>query len=163
MQKRGGLSLKLRKEMAREYLAEERLRFEEGDQLAWIRALRQCAWADLPLPRWLSKHCISACDKIISRHVASLDDAFGRPFPKGIHLDKQKRRLVLAWDIFTWIDKARTKKPKPPLDDDLFECAGRKFRIGKTLAKDLYYAVKRLQDSPLPTSIEREIAILNQR
>lgn len=127
----------------------ERARFEAGDRMAVLAAIRQCANHDLPLPAWAATAYITAYDRVLRCETASFDDAFGRPYPKGAHMHALRKQRALRLRVWNAVRRIRQSDPATPINAILFERVGEAMRppIGKTLAETYYYEAKRLLDA----------------
>jgi hypothetical protein len=85
---------------------------EEGKRLAIIEAIRRCAIRKLPLPDWAAEAFVDCYNKVMGYEVASWDDVFGNPLPKGMR--RAKARLLK--DRMTRSPAANHKVPPPELD-----------------------------------------------
>lgn len=124
--------------VARNDLLMEKARYEAGDKNALLGAIRICANHDLVMPEWLARAFIRGYDKVLNHKVGSWDDAFGRPLPKGKHLNaaRKKREKGPA----AWLEVQRmVKEEDRAIDDLLFEDVGKKLGLGKTLVSEFYY------------------------
>lgn len=123
---------------ARFSLDDELARLNAGDRNAVLGALRICANHGLPMPDWLARAFIQGYDLVLSRQTGSWDDAFGKPVPKGAHLAAMRKRRNKATAV--WLEVRKLHAEGWPIDDGLFEKAGKRLGIGKTLAGEFYYA-----------------------
>lgn len=124
-------------------LEKERMRFERGDKMALLAAVRVCANHDMPLPEWASRAFIRAYDTILNCRIGSWDDAFGRPYRKGVHLAALRKRRKLRMKV--WLDvNAELKKSSRAVDESLFEDIGRPLGLGKTLTAEMYYEARNM-------------------
>ncbi|BCG80083.1 hypothetical protein [Mesorhizobium sp. 113-3-3] len=114
-----------------------RQQFEAGEQRFLLEVIYWCSMWDKPLPLWARQAFVSAYLKVKTAEVGSLDDAFGAPYPKGIHLSKARQSNRRS-QIFDRVNQIRESE-KAPLDDGLFERVGREFNVGKTKCSRLYY------------------------
>lgn len=143
---------------AEQRLLQERERYESGENIALMGAIRICVNHDLPLPQWASRAYIKAYGKVLNCESNSWDEVFGKPYP-GKHLDKLKQRQELRIAIysrvvdirnaggFTYMDDGAGKMKRAyeiPVDEVLFEDVGAEFGIGKTLCNELYYEAKKI-------------------
>jgi len=118
-------------------LQTEHERFERGDKVALLGAIRICANHDLPLPDWASRAFIRAYDRVLRLDTGSWDDAFGRPYPKGKHLSAMRKKRMYRYPVRVAV--AREHKAGRAIDASLFEKIGDEFGLGKTLTAELYY------------------------
>jgi hypothetical protein len=119
----------------------ERQKFDSGDRMALLGAVRQCANHDLPLPAWAAKAYIEAYDLVLTCRAKSWDEAFGTPYPKNSNLNAMRKRRLLRYAVFNEVRRLLNVDPRPPIDATLFETVGKMVRppVGKTMAADLYY------------------------
>lgn len=137
-----------------QFEARQRLRvmetaFERGDRGALMAAIRLCANHDLVMPSWISRGFIKGYDAVLNGRAASWDDAFGRPYKKGTHLQSLRTKRLLRFQVFNMVQRIRDAE-SVPIDEGLFERVGRRLGICKTLASDLYYEAQRMIPSRLP-------------
>ncbi len=104
-----------------------------------MKTIEVCALHEFVVPDWASKAYIEAFRSIERMKVRSWDQAFGPPFKKGVHLHEAAQRQRLAPAVFAEVREVLALDPASPIDDGLFEQVGKRFGIGKTLAKELYY------------------------
>ena len=123
---------------ARDRLEQERKRFEEGDQMALLAAIRCCANHDLVMPEWVSRGFIKGYDAVLNYRASSWDDVFGRPLPKGKHLAALRKKRLTSVQVWNEVRAAVLKGES--IEDDFFSRVGAKLAIGKTLASEYYYA-----------------------
>lgn len=115
--------------------------FLSGDNFALLIAVRICAQHEMPLPDWAARAFIKKFDTVLNLRAGSWDEAFGRPYPKGFHLNRARRRRELQPRIYVHIQEILAMDPKTPIGEGLFEQVGKEFGIGKTLASELYYSM----------------------
>jgi hypothetical protein len=133
-----------------------------------IEALYVCSLNSLPIPRWCEMAFLAAYRKVRQYKAKSWDEVFGRPHPKGIHLDRKEmerekslrvyRRIreVSKGNLFGKREKeleegmqvrdrnGRIKWYNPSaIGETLFERIGKEFNVGKTLTEEYYYTWKR--------------------
>lgn len=111
--------------------------YAAGDQMALLAAIRRCANHDIPMPAWVGKAFIERYDKVLSCRIGSWDEAFGRPYPKGKHLASMRKKRRLRFAVHAFVRAEHEKGAA--IAEALFEEAGQKFNVGKTLASELYY------------------------
>jgi hypothetical protein len=111
---------------------------EEGKRLAIIEAIRRCAIRKLPLPDWAADAFLDCYDKVMGYQIASWDDVFGNPLPE--RMPRAKARLIKERALYiVMLVNQEHYFNRRVIDDGLFEEVGARFRIGKTLCKELYY------------------------
>lgn len=113
--------------------------FDSGDRAALFAAIRLCASRELPLPPWAAAAFIAGYDEVLNCRADSWDDVFGRPWPRGFHLNEARHRRQKKFQIFLRIRDIRESDPTRSLDEQFFEEIGKEFAVGKTLCKKLYY------------------------
>jgi hypothetical protein len=139
----------------------ERARFEAGDRMALLAAIRKCANHDLVLPAWVAKAYIKAYDRVLTCRAKSWDDAtvFGKPYPKHAHLNalRKKRNLPLA--VWLAVRRILDSEPNTRIDRSLFERVGANLRppIGHSDAAEFYYQAVRDKDRSLRESGAMEL------
>lgn len=124
-------------------LEDEEGRYKSGDAMALMGAIRICANHDLPLPRWASSAYIAAYDRVLGCRAKSWDAVFGKPYQKGAHLSAFRKRREKKFAVWLAVNEILAKEPYAAVDESLFERAGKSLGLGKTLASEFYYAVKR--------------------
>lgn len=127
--------------------------FADGDRLALFHAIATCAQYRLIVPPWAAGAFIERFDPVYRAEISSWDEAFGRPYPKGAHLEKL-RRWRFDCEIYMRIQNILEWRPGEPaiaawltergsIGPWLFEMVGTEFRIGSRKCKDLYYEQKK--------------------
>lgn len=130
--------------------------FRDGEESALLAAVAECARADLVMPLWLATAFLHAYRDVIHRRAVSWDDVFGSPLPGDI---KHKLQRLVALrkkrekSLFVWEEVRRRSAPRgwdqkkgeageaikgEAIDDLLFDSVGKKFGIGRTIAKEYY-------------------------
>lgn len=117
-----------------------RARYEQGEKFALMSAIRKCANHDLIMPRWVVAGYIRAFDTIVNYRSKDWNEVFGRPIPKGANLAALRKKRSLKFAVLREIVDIRARDPDRAIDAGLFECVGKQFDIGKTLAEEYYYA-----------------------
>lgn len=123
-----------------ELLEPYRKRHDEGDALALFDAIKVCGENRIILPDWLVAQFGNAYGRVIRFEVDSLDKAFGRPIPKGKHLNALRKKRKLAWRVFSAVERQHGEGAA--LDEGTFASVGASLSIGSTLAKEYYYEFK---------------------
>lgn len=122
--------------------------FETGDKSAVMRAIKLCLKYRMLPPEWASAAFTTACEKIDSFQSNSWDEILGTPYPKGIHLNRLRKKHRLMHSVWLFIrneyhkgSKLDNKGNSQPvsIDVELFARAGKEFGIGQTLASEYYY------------------------
>jgi hypothetical protein len=118
--------------------------YGNGDQAALFAALRVCAGHGLQMPAWASRAFIDGYDQVLNCHVGSWDEAFGRPYPKGKQLGRMREARRKRPAVYLMICSIRSREPRTPIDDALFERVGSRLGLGKTRTGELYYEARKL-------------------
>jgi hypothetical protein len=111
-------------------------RFEAGDKSALLSAIYHCLLLKRSLPEWLRLAFLHTYEAHARFEIRSWDEVFGRPFPKGTHLETEKRNAELRPLI---IERVEALKAERPIDKGLFEEIGRELKIAGTTVSDIYY------------------------
>lgn len=118
--------------------------FEKGNKWALMQALSVCSKEHIPLPGWAAQAFIDAVELARIGRVRTWDELFGKTFPDGQHLNAYNKRQEKLWPVYYHIRALTELNPDTAVDAGLFEAAGKKFGIGKTLASEYYYEAKRI-------------------
>lgn len=132
-----------------ERIESERARYEAGDSVALLGAIRECACHEMPLPDWAARAFIRGYDQVLNCRAGSWDEVFGRPYPKGTHLAALRKRRLNRIRVILAVRKAR--EDGRAIDVSLFEAIGLSLGLGKSLAAELYYEAKKRW--PLPARV----------
>jgi hypothetical protein len=128
--------------------ARERCERPDGG-CAVLKALSLCLANELMPPKWLRDAYAGRWQKIQDAHVATLDGAFGRPWPLRTRLATERRKLQLKKLIHAAVWQRVIAGAK--VTHDLFEEVGELLGVhcsGST-AKGIYYAALR-EGAPNP-------------
>lgn len=106
-----------------------------------LRGVKICATSDIVLPDWLADAFCNRYYEVVSRSVDSWDKAFGKPFPKGKHLNAMRKEWNLSIRVYNEIRSILLALPDTPIDKSLFERVGAQFGLGATLAEEYYYSI----------------------
>jgi len=112
--------------------------FEAGDKSALLQAIYGCLQLRRPMPEWLQVAFLNACEAAERFGIRSWDEVFGRPVPKGTHLETEKRNAELRFLIIGRVKELRTEMP---IDRSLFEKIGRELNppLKGTTVSEIYY------------------------
>jgi hypothetical protein len=130
----------LRQRLHLHFLEQLRLRYEGGDKAALPYCLNECMINNLPIPPWLATAFREACRKVSSYEVKSWDEVFGAPVLKGQRQFTLRRNKKVAEPLWTKVKERREAGAK--ITKELIAEVGAKFRLGATVANDLYYEHK---------------------
>jgi hypothetical protein len=112
-------------------------RFEAGDKSALLFAIYHCLLLKRSLPEWLRLAFLHTYEAHARFEIRSWDEAFGRPVPKGTHLETEKRNAELRPLI---IERVQALKAQGrPIDKGLFEKIGRDLKLAGTTVSEIYY------------------------
>ena len=111
-----------------------------------LRGVKICAANDIVLPDWLADAFCNRYYEVVNCSVDSWDKAFGKPFPKGKHLNAMRKERNLSIRVYNEIRNILLAVPDTPIDKSLFERVGAQFGLGATLAEEYYYS--RLKQFP---------------
>lgn len=137
-------------EAALEFLPDLEAAFKAGDRFALFQAISECALHDLALPDWVATAFLEGYYSVINFRSGSWDDAFGRPYKKGLHVDQARTRRESRLKVFLCARQILSSEPNLPIDEDLFERVGRECGVSRSVASQLYYQHKRHMESTFP-------------
>jgi len=109
-------------------------RFDNGDKSALLYAIYHCLLMKRSLPEWLRLAFLHTYEAHARFEIRSWDEVFGRPVPKGMHLETEKRNAELRPLIIE-----RVQKAERPIDKGLFEEIGRDLKLAGTTVSEIYY------------------------
>jgi hypothetical protein len=112
-----------------------RKRIKRGDMVALLDAVDLCARSGIPLPTWLATDFCNRFMKWRLFHAKSLDEAFAVT---------RKRMRIKSRATDEWLKLPITLEvlsKDAPIGEEMFELVGKKFGVGKTTAKDIYYGI----------------------
>jgi hypothetical protein len=115
----------------------------DGDVRAILRAVAKCAHNDITMPSWLAVAFLTQYRKVTFFKLASWDDAFGVPHPKGTHLSARRKKRNLEFAVYNTVKEMLSMDPTLAIDKTLFETVGSPLGLGATLAEEYYYSVKK--------------------
>lgn len=122
-----------------------RVRFGDGEKAAALHALAFAYYLKVPPPDWAIAHVLQGYQRWGYAEVRTLDEALEIERPKGFRLDAASRAIQHGGSILMEVNK---RLETEPYDDQIFEDAGQRWGIGKTVAKEIYYAaMKNLKDN----------------
>ncbi len=109
--------------------------YKQGDRFALMQAINLCAKGRLVMPTWVTVAYGEAFDAIENHKSKNWNDVLGDPLPKGANLAALRRKHTLQWRVYSEVVDLIHRNPSRPIDASLFEEAGEKFGIKKTLAE----------------------------
>ena len=112
-------------------------RFDNGDKSALLYAIYHCLLMKRPLPEWLRLAFLHTYEAHARFEIRSWDEVFGRPVPKGTHLETEKQKAELRPLIILRVQALKTEGR--PIDKNLFEEIGTELGISGSTAGDIYY------------------------
>ena len=110
-------------------------RYEGGDNLALLMAIRVCARADLVMPDWVARGYNKGWDAYRRCHVKTLDEAFDVRRPKGFNRAAWEKRFKLECAV---VNDASDYQERGVAVD--YEAIGKKLNISESQATKYYYA-----------------------
>jgi len=116
--------------------------FYSGNHIMLFYALYRCSLYAIPAPRWARYELQAGLHRYQNFEVKEFGEAFGISRPKGMNLNAEHKRVTSAFPLYQHIEDLRTQGKK--VNEALFEEAGKRFHLGKTLAQEYYYDVKRV-------------------
>jgi hypothetical protein len=126
-----------------EYLAEvlEILKeiFDGDNKWPLLDAIYRCLQLRRPVPEWLRVAFLDAYEARARFEIRSWDEVFGKPVPKGIHLETERRNAELRPLILERVKALKAEKK--PIDKGLFEKIGRELNppLKGTTVSEIYY------------------------
>jgi hypothetical protein len=123
----------------RAYKAGNKSRILHGVVLCTAFGLDRRKW-----PQWLDRAFNDAYAAGISGAIASWDEVFGRPIPKGKRRKAYQLQRQSTLAIVHRVEQLHATRgkggKKTPIDKGLFETVGEEFGIGATTASKIYYS-----------------------
>jgi hypothetical protein len=120
---------------------ENRTSYEEGDKTSLLRMLVHCALFRRTMPEWAANALVSIYRAALAGEIRSWNDVFGRPWQQ--ERPRAQRRSIRTrtwkWEVWKLVHELHEGEGKPPIDNKLFEKAGKKLGIGgKSTVAALY-------------------------
>ncbi|WP_028995064.1 hypothetical protein [Azonexus hydrophilus] len=121
-------------------------RYNNGDDFALMEALYSCSCHGLKMPDWVAAGFRHGYRQILACNAKSLDEVFGRPFPKGKHLNALRKRRNIRFAIWNKVGDILRAEPGTPINRELFKRVGREVSppVGGSEAEEIYYEAKKL-------------------
>lgn len=128
-------------------------RFRAGNRFALFQAVAACARCDLQMPTWVARGFLRGYDAVVNLRMGSWDEAFGRPYPKGMHIAKGRLRRLKRFQVYSAAKCILACEPATPIDERLFERVGKDCGVSRSVANQLYYEAKRSLGWLLPAKM----------
>lgn len=119
-------------------------RYDQGDKSMILHCLFHCFMGQAQIPPWLAEAFLNAYDAKREYKIKSWDEVFGRPLKKGIRPERERRNRRIANDIYERVRERHSAGE--PIEKSLFEAVGKDFGVGGTVASELYYWVREIDD-----------------
>jgi hypothetical protein len=120
-----------------EYLTVAKNEIESGRKELILKVMHHCLLMNRPLPDWLRWAFIKAYQSAYPYKRKSWDDIFGKPHPKGVHLEAKQKHFELRFPI--WLRVQELARSGKKIDKRLFEKVGKELGISGTTASEIYY------------------------
>lgn len=111
------------------------IQYKQGNRFALMQAIDRCARGRLVMPKWVIVAYGEAFDAIATHKSKNWNEVLGHPLPKGANLAALRRKQTLQWRVYNEVVDLIHRNPSRAIDASLFEEAGEKFGIKKTLAE----------------------------
>ncbi len=92
------------------------------------------------MPEWLAAEFLKCYIKVWNYKVASWDEAFGKPFPKGTHLAKLRKVRKYKSEVYRLVRQGSAQGKG--IGKILFEEVGDELGLNATETEELYYRIK---------------------
>lgn len=127
-------------------IEQERARFETGDRMALLAAIRKCAQCGLVMPAWVVNAYSKAYFSVVNCDAKSWDEVFGTPYAKGSQINAMRKRRHLRPAVWLAVHKILGGEPGTAIDTALFERVGAMMDppVGRSVASELYYESERM-------------------
>jgi hypothetical protein len=113
--------------------------FGDGNQRAALDAIFYAFAFECMPPKWAMDYYRANYVKIMDFQAKSLDEAFGKPFPKGTNINAKRKYQQLRIAVLETVMRIKGREPDLPFGDILFEEVGNIHGISKTVASEIYY------------------------
>jgi hypothetical protein len=130
-----------------DYSALQREGYEAGDKddnkAALLQMILICVQDQRPLPDWAGTAFEKVYHKVLTGEFRSWDDVFGKPHPKGRHLNAVRLENQM-WEVYARVRDIH-KKDGVPINNELFEHVGTELGLGgRTTVSELYGIVQHI-------------------
>jgi hypothetical protein len=116
-------------------------RFKAGDKGALLWVIMICAQADWRMPEWVREAFNELYWSGAAGEFDSWDDVFGKPWGTG-----QKRSAITNnKGVSVWCRVQTLHDEGAPIDNNLFERAGKEFGLSRSTVSQLYYSLEQLR------------------
>jgi hypothetical protein len=112
--------------------------YESGNKHALAELISMCATYGRVIPRWAGGEFYRAVRKVERLEVASWDEVFGRPLPKGKRLSAERRKRAMVSPVMQGV--ARRCADGEVLSKELFVRVGKDVGASGTVVEEVYYA-----------------------
>ena len=121
-------------------------RYNNGDTFALMEAIYSCSCHGLKMPEWVAAGFRHGYQEILTCNADSLDAVFGRPYPKGKHLNSLKKKRNIRFAVWNKVHEILKMEPGTTINRDLFKRVGKEVRpeIGGSEAEKRYYEAKKM-------------------
>jgi len=119
--------------------------YDRGDKAQILECLYWCFRQHVPIPPWLEQAFQNAYEAKFAYKIRSWDEVFGRPLKKGIRPERELRNNRIANDLYDRV--VERHRAGEPIDKNLFQAVGEDFGVGGTVASELYYEIKEIDDA----------------
>jgi len=129
--------------------------YRSGVNNALLLAIKKCLESQLVVPEWAAVEFVRKFDLVDTLEVTSWDDAFGRPYKKGMTASARKKQERLAPIVLQKVVDNYCSESPQPINAILFEEIGEPLGISRSTAENYYkYARDKdwFADSILPIS-----------
>lgn len=106
-----------------------------------LRAVRDCMLRGLDAPTWLRDEFVRRYSLVGDAHVATWDEAFGRPYPPRTRIDMVRRDRMRLRQVHEAVWSELRRDPRQAIDAQLFERAAlaSELACSGSTARNLYY------------------------
>jgi GNAT superfamily N-acetyltransferase len=125
-----------------QHLQEEVRRTGSGFDV--LRAISVCAMRDVAMPKWLALEFMARYRAVTHCSVASWDEAFGRPYPKGAHLSALRKAFKYPLEVYKLVRLRRARGKG--IGKILFQEVADELALNATETESFYYRGKRMMN-----------------
>ena len=134
-------------------LTDERDEILSGTGFKVLDAVALCSRYELVMPSWLAGEFRRRFNAVKFHEASSWDDpkAFGRPYPKGTHIDRLKKDSRAGGPIYFLVRKLIGDDPTRAIDEALFDDVAAHFGnrpgLGRSECQRIYYETAKKEES----------------